>query len=183
MTLEPLLGAPPLVQAHAFLAVSAIALGTVRLAAPKGTLPHRTLGWTWIALITTMLIIAFFNHDIALWDPFGPGVCCREPDSCGGHAASCASIHLISIYFLLALPYGALHARRHDLVSHRNAMRWLFLGVLLVGTALGSCTTCCSVPSVQCVQLRHLVEASASPPASRDRAYCNSLWRTTSAIR
>jgi uncharacterized membrane protein len=136
MTLEPLLIAPPLIQAHAILAVSAIALGAVLLTAPKGTLPHRTLGWSWIGLIAMMMASAFFNHEISLWDPFGPGVCCREPKSCGGHAASCASIHMISAYFLLVLPYGALHARRRDIISHRNAMRWLFLGVLLVGTLL-----------------------------------------------
>jgi uncharacterized membrane protein len=137
MTLAPLLNAAPLVQAHAFLAMSAIALGAVQLSAPKGTIPHRAFGWTWITLVASMLIIAFFNHDISLWDPFGPGICCRDPDTCGnGHSASCASIHLISAYFLLALPYGALHARRHDVISHRNAMRWLFLGILLVGTLL-----------------------------------------------
>jgi uncharacterized membrane protein len=136
MTLEPLLIAPPLIRAHAFLAMSAISLGAVQLTIPLGRPAHRTLGWTWIGLIAMMLAIAFFNHDISLWDPFGPGVCCREPDSCGGHAASCASIHLISAYFLLVLPYGALHARRHDIIGHRNAMRWLYLGVLLVGTLL-----------------------------------------------
>jgi uncharacterized membrane protein len=136
MTLEPLLEAPPLVQVHAVLAVAAIALGVVQLAAPKGKLPHRTLGWTWISLIAMMLIVAFFNHDILPWDPFGPAVCCRGTDSCARGSASCASIHLISVYFLLALPYGALHARRHDLIGHRNAMLWLFLGVLLVGTVL-----------------------------------------------
>jgi uncharacterized membrane protein len=136
MTLEPLFEAPPLVQLHAVLAVGAIALGVVQLAAPKGKLPHRTLGWTWISLIAMMLIVAFFNHDILPWDPFGPAVCCRGTDSCARGSASCASIHLISVYFLLALPYGALHARRHDLIGHRNAMLWLFLGVLLVGTVL-----------------------------------------------
>jgi uncharacterized membrane protein len=133
--MEPLLKAPPLVQLHSVLAVSAIAIGAIQLAAPKGVLPHRTLGWTWVALIAAMLTSAFFNHETSLLDLFGPGVCCKD-GSCGPRAASCASVQLISIYFLLALPFAVLHARRHDILSHRRAMLGLYLGVLLIGTAL-----------------------------------------------
>jgi uncharacterized membrane protein len=43
MSLTPLLNAAPEIQIHAFAAMSAFALGIVQLAAPKGTLPHRTL--------------------------------------------------------------------------------------------------------------------------------------------
>jgi uncharacterized membrane protein len=45
MSLTPLLNATPETQIHAFAAIAAFALGVVQLAAPKGTLPHRTLGW------------------------------------------------------------------------------------------------------------------------------------------
>ena len=45
MSLEPLLAAAPVVQIHAFAAMSAFVLGVIQLAAPKGTLPHRTLGY------------------------------------------------------------------------------------------------------------------------------------------
>jgi uncharacterized membrane protein len=55
MSLTPLLHAAPEIQVHAFAAMSAFALGVVQLAAPKGTLPHRTLGWIWVAL---MLVIS-----------------------------------------------------------------------------------------------------------------------------
>jgi uncharacterized membrane protein len=44
MSLEPLLAAPLSTQVHAFAAMAAFALGAVQLAAPKGTLPHRTVG-------------------------------------------------------------------------------------------------------------------------------------------
>jgi uncharacterized membrane protein len=135
MTLTPLLEAPPLIQFHAYAAVVAVALGAVQFAAPKGVLPHRTLGWSWVALVAVMLVAAFFNHETSIWDPFGPGVCCKD-GSCGPRAASCASIHLISIYFLLALPFAVLHARRHDVLNHRRAMFALYLGVLVIGTAL-----------------------------------------------
>ena len=44
MSLAPLLNAPFVIQLHAFAAMSAFVLGIVQFSAPKGTLPHRTLG-------------------------------------------------------------------------------------------------------------------------------------------
>jgi uncharacterized membrane protein len=44
MSLEPLFAAPVVVQIHAFAAMAAFVLGIVQFSAPKGTLPHRTLG-------------------------------------------------------------------------------------------------------------------------------------------
>jgi len=51
MSLAPLLAAAPEIQVHAFAAMAAFLLGAVQLAAPKGTFPHRTLGWVWVALM------------------------------------------------------------------------------------------------------------------------------------
>jgi uncharacterized membrane protein len=50
MGLAPLLNAAPAIQVHAFAAMSAFVLGIVQLSAPKGTLPHRTIGWIWVGL-------------------------------------------------------------------------------------------------------------------------------------
>src|SRR3984957_14107132 len=47
MSLAPLLDAAPAIPLHAFAAMTAFALGLVQFAAPKGTLPHRTLRWIW----------------------------------------------------------------------------------------------------------------------------------------
>ncbi|MGB7176641.1 MAG: hypothetical protein WBD33_07310, partial [Xanthobacteraceae bacterium] len=66
MTLEPLLQASPAIQIHAFAAMTAFALGVVQLSAPKGTLPHRTLGWIWIALMLVVSISAFFIHQLRM---------------------------------------------------------------------------------------------------------------------
>lgn len=55
MSFAPLLEASPAIQIHAFAAMSAFALGLVQFAAPKGTLPHRTLGWIWVIV---MLFVA-----------------------------------------------------------------------------------------------------------------------------
>ena len=51
MSLAPLLNAAPAIPVHAFAAMAVFVLGVVQLAAPKGTLPHRTLGWIWFSLI------------------------------------------------------------------------------------------------------------------------------------
>src|ERR1019366_3488518 len=44
MSLAPLLNAASAIPLHAFAAMTAFALGVVQFAAPKGTLPHRTIG-------------------------------------------------------------------------------------------------------------------------------------------
>jgi len=46
---------------HAFAAIAAFGLGAVQLAAPKGTLPHRTIGWFWVALMVTVAAPSFFS--------------------------------------------------------------------------------------------------------------------------
>lgn len=60
MNLEPLLSAPWHIQLHAYTALAALALGLVQIAAPKGTIPHRTLGYLWVALMLTAAITAIF---------------------------------------------------------------------------------------------------------------------------
>jgi uncharacterized membrane protein len=66
MTLAPLLAASPAIKLHAFAAMTAFALGIVQLSAPKGTIPHRTIGWLWVLLMFAVSISAFFIHSIRL---------------------------------------------------------------------------------------------------------------------
>jgi uncharacterized membrane protein len=101
MTLAPLLNASPAIQFHAFAAMAAFALGLVQLAAPKGTIPHRAIGWAWVALMAMVAVTAFFIHEIRLWGPWSP-------------------IHLLAIYTLIMLPLAVLHARKHRVVNHRS---------------------------------------------------------------
>lgn len=116
MTLAPLLSAAPLVQVHAFAAMAAFALGAVQLAASKGTLKHRTIGWIWIVLMLVVCATAFFIHEIRVWGPWSP-------------------IHLLAIFTLLALPRAVRHARVHAVVSHRRMMGGVFFGGLVVAGA------------------------------------------------
>jgi uncharacterized membrane protein len=112
VSLAPLLDAPAAIQLHAFAAMAAFALGVVQLAAPKGTLPHRTVGWSWVVLMVIVSVSAFFIHELRVWGPWSP-------------------IHLLAIFTLAALPLG-VHARGHRIARHRNAMIAIFTGALVV---------------------------------------------------
>jgi uncharacterized membrane protein len=136
MTLAPLLEAPALIQLHAALAMTAVLIGSVQLIAPKGTVPHRAVGWTWVGLMSLMLISAFVNHGVLAWGPFSPKVCCRVGLDCARGKLTCASIHMLSVGTFLALPYAVLHARHNNIDYHRTSMSILFLVVLALGTVL-----------------------------------------------
>jgi uncharacterized membrane protein len=116
MTLAPLLDASPQIQVHAFAAIAAFGLGVVQLSAAKGTLPHRTVGWVWVALMLVVCISSFFIHQIRMWGPWSP-------------------IHLLSIYVLIMVPLAVLAARRHVVERHRRHMLGLFLGALVIAGA------------------------------------------------
>jgi uncharacterized membrane protein len=93
--------------------MAAFILGAVQLGAPKGTIPHRTIGWVWVALMLAVSVSAFWIHTIRLWGPWSP-------------------IHLLAIFTLVMLPVAVLHARRHRVQQHRIAMLSLFFGALVI---------------------------------------------------
>ena len=113
MNLALLLDAAPAIQLHAFAAVTAFALGVVQLSAPKGTLPHRTIGWIWVTLMAVVALSSFWIHQLRLWGPWSP-------------------IHLLSIFTLAVLPLAVMAAHRHAVDRHRRAMTGLFFGALVI---------------------------------------------------
>lgn len=113
MSLAPLLNAPLAIQAHAFAAMAAFALGLVQFMAPKGTLPHRTIGFIWLALMLTVALSSFWIHEIRLWGPWSP-------------------IHLISIYVLIMIPVAITFARRHNVRGHARTVIGMFVGGLVI---------------------------------------------------
>ncbi|MGJ4911084.1 DUF2306 domain-containing protein [Bradyrhizobium oligotrophicum] len=113
MSFAPLLAAEPAVLLHAVAAMTAFALGLVQFAAPKGTLPHRTLGWIWVTLMAAVAASSFWIHTIRLVGPFSP-------------------IHLLSLYTLAVLPVAVWAAHRHRVGPHRRAMITLFSGALVI---------------------------------------------------
>jgi uncharacterized membrane protein len=113
VSLAPLLDAAPQIPLHALAAMAAFVLGLIQFAAPKGTLPHRTIGWIWVALMALVAVSSFWIHQIRLLGPFSP-------------------IHLLSIFTLVMLPLAVWRAHRHDVAGHRRTMVLTFSGALVI---------------------------------------------------
>jgi uncharacterized membrane protein len=113
MSLAPLLAATPEIQLHAFAALAAFVLGAVQLAAPKGMLPHRTLGWVWIGLMLVISASSFRIHGIKLWGPWSP-------------------IHLLSVFTPIMLVVAVVAARGHRVRAHRITMISIYAGALIL---------------------------------------------------
>ncbi len=115
MSLQPLLDAVTPIPLHALAAMAAFVLGVVQLVAPKGTLPHRTLGWVWVGLMLTVAASSFWihGHSFRLWRDWSP-------------------IHLLSIFAPVMLVLGVIRARRHDVRAHAITMISIFAGALVI---------------------------------------------------
>jgi uncharacterized membrane protein len=113
MSLAPLLDAALAIPVHAFAAMIAFVLGVVQLAAPKGTLPHRTLGWIWVCLMVSVALSSFWIHQIRMVGPWSP-------------------IHLLSIFVLITVPLAVWRAHQHRVADHRRIMISVFSGALVI---------------------------------------------------
>ena len=113
MSLAPLLDAAPAIPLHAFAAMAALVLGIVQFAAPKGTLPHRTIGWIWVVLMAAVAVSSLWIHQIRLLGPWSP-------------------IHLLSIMVLVLLPIAVVSAHRHQVRRHSRIMIGIFSGGLVI---------------------------------------------------
>ena len=113
MSLAPLLNAEPVIQVHAFAAIAAFVLGIVQLSAPKGTLPHRTLGWIWVVLMLVISASSFLIHGVRMWGPWSP-------------------IHILSVVAPIMLAIAVLFARRHRVRAHKITMISIFAGALML---------------------------------------------------
>ena len=113
MSLDPILNSSPAIYIHAFAAIAAFLLGVIQLAAPKGTLPHRTLGWIWVILMGVVAGGSLLIHEINLWNGWSP-------------------IHVLSIYTLISLVFGVIAARTHKVKRHRQTMIALFAFALII---------------------------------------------------
>jgi uncharacterized membrane protein len=113
MHLSALTTASPVIQAHAYAAFAAIGLGATQLAAPKGTMPHRFVGWVWTTLMLAVVLTSFFIHTIRTIGPFSP-------------------IHFLSLFTLITVPLAVYAARRGCASQHRSAMIWIYSLALVV---------------------------------------------------
>jgi uncharacterized membrane protein len=115
MNWHPLLAAPALYQAHAFIALFAFTLGLGQFVLPKGTLSHRVMGYVWIACMAVIALSSFGIQSL--------------------HRGSFSFIHVISLATLITLPFAVLHARRGRIRRHALAMIGLFVGALVIAGA------------------------------------------------
>jgi uncharacterized membrane protein len=113
MHLSALTTASPVIQAHAYAAFGAIGLGAAQLAAPKGTMPHRLVGWTWTMLMLVVVLSSFLIHTIRTIGPFSP-------------------IHFLSLFTLITVPLAVYAARRGRASQHRSAMIAIYALALIV---------------------------------------------------
>lgn len=112
MSLEPLLSAPWHIQLHAFAALGALGLGMVQLGAPKGTVPHRTLGYVWVALMVITAATAIFIREI--------------------NDGAFSWIHILIPITLFGVVALVFEARRSLTGKHRTSALVLFFAALMI---------------------------------------------------
>lgn len=101
-----------LIQVHVIAALSAVLVGLVQFLAPKGTVPHRTLGYSWAILMLITVFTAIFIRQV--------------------NDGNFSFIHIFVPITLMGL-FGVIsHARKMETDKHRNAVFSLFIGALIV---------------------------------------------------
>jgi uncharacterized membrane protein len=103
--------AKPLVWAHLFTIIVALALTPFLLLGKRGSRWHRRLGWGWSVAMVATAAISFGIHES------GPG--------------RFSPIHLLSALTLVGVPLSVWAARRHLVDWHRLAMRFTVAGALI----------------------------------------------------
>ncbi len=111
MTLQPILNAAPVVQAHIALALASVIVGCVVLAIRKGTLLHKTLGRTWGTAMASVAIGSFWIKS----------------------SGNFSWIHLLSVIVLLNLAAAIFFIRRKNVRAHRYFMIGNFIGLVVAG--------------------------------------------------
>ena len=99
----------PLIVMHAAFAATALLLGVQLLWRRKGSTAHRRLGWLWVLLMAAVALSSF-----------------------GIYRERFSWIHGLSVYTLIALAFGVMHARRRNIKAHRLTMISIFVGALLI---------------------------------------------------
>jgi uncharacterized membrane protein len=101
---------PVPVLVHLAAAVSALLLGIVMLARRKGTVLHKALGRTWVALMLTVAVSS-------LWMP---------------RFLHFTWIHSFTLLTLVSIPLAIYRIRTGDVKGHARTMKGLFFGGLVI---------------------------------------------------
>jgi len=117
MTIEPLIHAPLVVQAHVVTVVPAFVLGVwLLLFSRKGSRWHRALGVMFLALMVTTALISLFIHR-------------RMPESA---ALGMSSTHLFVPFVLFATWRAINGALKGNIKQHQRWVMGLFFGALVI---------------------------------------------------
>ncbi len=111
MTLDPLMAAPPIVQAHVALALLSVLLGPPALFRRRRDRWHRLLGRAWVAAMAGTALSSFLITETRSLGPF-------------------SMIHILSVLTLIGLWEGVAHARAGRIAEHRRAMLTVFSGAI-----------------------------------------------------
>ena len=105
----------PLVFLHLVAALAALLLGIAILTRRKGTFSHRTLGWSWVALMATAALSSVFIRDYRIIN-----------------IAGYTPIHLLTLSVAVLLPLAIWHIRHGNVLAHRRTMTGLYIGGCVV---------------------------------------------------
>lgn len=103
---------PAFVWAHIATILTAVALTPVMLMRRRGDRLHRRLGWVWAASMALTAIFSFWIRGI--------------------NSGSFSLIHILSAWTLIQVPLIVWAARTHNHVRHRNAVRGMVAGALII---------------------------------------------------
>jgi len=112
MNIDRFLEVSPVIQAHAAAAILAFIIGAALMWAPKGSLPHRSAGVIFVALMIVVAITAFFIRGI--------------------NGDNFSFIHLFVPLTLFACGEVLVFAYLRNRRGHRRATLGLFFGALLI---------------------------------------------------
>lgn len=110
MNIDAFLQAPLHIQVHAVAALCALGLGVFQFAAPKGTIPHRTLGYVWVGLMLLVAGTAYFIRT---------------------DEGQFSWIHLLIPVTLVGVVWLSFLARSGNVKRHRTSAFVLFMAALV----------------------------------------------------
>ncbi|MEX0645530.1 MAG: DUF2306 domain-containing protein [Parvularculaceae bacterium] len=122
MDLAPLIEAPIQIRTHVVAVVGATLLGLVIFLNRKGTNFHKTLGWSFVTLMTITAVSAVFIRR-----PPGDGV---------PSLAGFTPIHLFVLLTAVSLPMAIIHIKNGRVAHHARTMIGLFVGGIIIAGIL-----------------------------------------------
>lgn len=111
MTLDPILFASPILQAHTLAALVAFLLGPIAILRRKRDLAHKIIGRVWVVAMLVTALSALGITEIRVIGPFSP-------------------LHGFSIFVVVMLWRAIAAIRAGNLVAHGRIMTQIYVGAM-----------------------------------------------------